>query len=503
MKYYLFLLVLMSVTVEGQTLDCNNTPERSLVGATILGNGSPGSVSTGMIQNALNAGGNIRFNLGATPTTINLTTQLLVTRNTVIDGGGLVTLNAQSNQRIFRIDNPNNLQYTFTVQNITLTGGDTPTESGAAIFKPSGGPWQAVSLEVINTRFNDNHAIQVEQDGGGGAIYAIGMKDIFISDAIFENNSGSNGGAFYSLGSDNIRITNSIFDGNAATGNNGNPGNGGNGGAIGVDGAERSISICRTQIINNTANAFGVGFFSVMYDQQSLTAFSDSTFRNNINPNDFGLGGGAYIQGGPFFIQKSSFIENEARGAGGIFFGPNANGDMINSTVYGNIATNTLGGGFSIDGSAAVNFNHLTIMNNQAPCGVCFAGGISVFSPNQVTLNNSIIANNTGGNAFNAWNILSTVAGGNNLQYPQQRPNGGAETPATASLIWGDPQASPPADNGGFTETLAIASGAPGINQANASNTTAADQRGISRFQGSDIGAYERVTDLIFANSFE
>ena len=399
-----------------------------MAGAVVLGNGTPGSVTTAMIQNALNAGGAIRFNLGNSPATINLTSQLLVTRNTTIDGGGLVTLNAQGNHRIFRIDNPSNIEYAFTVQNMTLTGGNTPTESGAAIFKPSGGPWQAVSLVVINSRFVNNHAIQVEQDGGGGGIYAIGLKNIFISDSVFEDNTGSNGGAFYSLGSKNIRITDSVFDNNTATGNSGNPGNGGNGGAIGVDGAERIISICRSEIINNTANAFGVGFFSVMYDQQSLSAFDRATFRNNINPNDFGLAGGAYIQGGPFIIEKSSFIENQARGAGAIFFGPNANGDMINSTVYGNIATNTLGGGLSVDGTAAVNLNHVTIMNNQAPCGVCFAGGVSVFNPNQLTIRNSIIANNTGGNAFNPWNILNTVSGSNNLQHPQQRPNGGAET---------------------------------------------------------------------------
>ena len=181
-----------------------------------------------------------------------------------------------------------------------------------------------MNLHVSNVEFSNNHAIQTHQDGGGGAIYVVGMNDVFVSDSVFSNNSGSNGGAFYSLGSKNIRITDSIFDTNQATGNNGNPGNGGNAGAIGIDGGERTFNLCRSQLINNTANAFGTGFFSVMYDDLSLSAFVDSLFQNNINSGDVGLGGGAYIQGGPFIIVGSSFIENQSPGAGGLFFGPDA-----------------------------------------------------------------------------------------------------------------------------------------------------------------------------------
>lgn len=484
-------------------VDCQVTQPRSVAGAMVLGNGTPGSVTTGMIQNALNAGGVIRFDLGPNPVQINLTSTLSVTKQVVIDGGGLVTLSGQNQRRLFLISNPQNLFYTFTVQNLHLKNGFTSTESGAAIFKPSGGPWQAVSLEVVNAHFENNHAIQVEQDGGGGAIYAIGMNEVLISHSTFENNSGSNGGAFYSLGSDTIRITDSVFDANIATGNNGNPGNGGNAGAIGVDGAERTINICRSQIINNQANAFGVGFFSVMYDQSSLTAFTDVLFENNINSQDFGLAGGAYIQGGPFVINRSSFIDNQARGAGGLFFGPGANGEMMNSTVYGNVASNTLGGGMSIDGSAAVTMRHVTIVNNHAPCSVCFAGGISIGSSNQTTLYNSIIANNTGGNLFNPWNILNPVAGSDNVQYPQQRPNGQTEVAATAGILWANPLLTAPANHGGLTPTLATQINSPGVNQANAVQSTPQDQRQKDRYLAADLGSYELQADLIFADGFE
>ena len=484
-------------------VDCALTAERPLSGATVLGNGSPGSITTTMLQSALNAGGVIRLNQGPNPSQINLDATLIVSQQTVIDGGGLVTLNGQNQRRLFLIQNPQNLTYTFTVQNIALINGFNASESGAAIFKPSGGPWQAVSLEVINSQFENNHAIQVEQDGGGGAIYAIGMDQVLISGSSFSNNSGSNGGAFYSLGSDVIRITDSVFDGNQATGNSGNPGNGGNAGAIGIDGAERTVNICRTAIINNQANAYGVGFFSVMYDQSSLSAFTDVTFENNINAVDFGLGGGAYIQGGPFIINRSSFIENESRGAGGLFFGPNANGEMVNSTVYGNVATNTLGGGMSIDASAAVTLRHVTIVNNQAPCDVCFAGGISVGGSNQTTMYNSILAHNTGGNVFNPWNILNPVAGSDNLQFPQQRPNGQTDVQATVNTLWADPLLANPSYNGGFTATMASSINSPGINQALVNQSTPQDQRQRDRYLAPDLGAYEQQADLIFADGFE
>ena len=503
MKLYILLICVLFLHAVDAQVDCSLTPERSLDGAVILGNGTPGSVSTAMLQNALNTGGVIRFNLGNSPSQINLTATLTVTKQTVIDGGGLVTLSGKNQHRIFLLENPQNLSYTFTVQNIALNNGFTATESGGAIFKPSGGPWQAVSLEVINTQFENNNAIQVEQDGGGGAIYAIGMNQVLISGSSFIQNSGSNGGALYALGSDVIRITDSVFDGNVATGNSGNPGNGGNAGAIGVDGAERTINICRTEIINNEANAYGVGFFSVMYDQDSLTAFTDVTFENNVNSQDFGLGGGAYIQGGPFVINRSSFIENQSRGAGGLFLGPNANGEIVNSTVYGNVASHTLGGGISIDGTAEVTLRHVTIVNNHAPCEVCFAGGISIGSNNQTTMYNSILANNTGGNLFNPWNIFNPIAGSNNLQFPQQRPNGQTEVQATAATLWANPLLAAPSHNGGYTVTMASNPNSPGINQALLMQSTPQDQRSFNRFQTPDYGAYELQADLIFADGFE
>jgi len=502
------LLMFFCFTLNAQ--DCDFLAPVDTTGATVLGNGTVGSVSTTNIQSALNAGGLISFNQGVLPSTINITNELVITREVVLDGGGLITLNGMNQNRILHIQNPNNLVYTASVQNLSLingnsgTNGNQLTNSGAAIFKESGGPWQAVNLHVNNVEFSNNNAIQVHQDGGGGAIYVVGMDDVLVHNSLFSNNSGSNGGAFYSLGSKNIRITDSVFDNNQATGNNGNPGNGGNAGAIGIDGGERSFNLCRSQVINNHANAFGTGFFSVMYDDLSLTTIVDSLFENNINAGNLGLGGGAYIQGGPYIIEGSSFIENQSPGAGGLFFGPDAHGTFVNSTIYGNIATQSLGGGMSISASAIVQMLHLTIVGNQAPCDVCFAAGVSLSSNNLVSMGNSIIANNVGGNVFNPWNIRFPVSdNGGNLQFPQQRPNGQSEPAATVTVTWGDPLIDIPKYNGGYTPTMEIDSNSPAIHQANPSIATTTDQRGVSRYLQADIGAYEKAADSIFLNGFE
>ncbi|MCG8465479.1 MAG: hypothetical protein MI750_11585 [Xanthomonadales bacterium] len=483
---------------------CDAIPAVSTNGATRLGNGTPGSISTAQLQQAIDQGGTIVLDQGPSPTTIAITNTLIVNREVTIDGGGVVTLDGQSQQRLFLLENNNNINYRFQLQNITLENGASPSGSGAAVYKPVGGPWQAVSVALVNTQFRHHRAITTAQDDGGGALYGTGLDQILISHSQFEDNQGSNGGAIYSLGSRQIIITDSEFTNNRATGTQGNPGNGGNGGAIGVDGGERQVQICRSQLINNQANAFGAGFFSVMYDTQSFTGFTDTLFDGNRNPGGFGFAGAAYIQGGPFEIRRSSFIANEANGVGALFLGPSSLGQVINSSFYNNTARAALAGAMAIDGSAQVHLIHNTIAFNQAPGPVAFAGGIQVPAANQVTMSNTILAHNTGGNAFNPWNILNPVQdGGGNLQFPQFRPNGMAETAATNTVLWAEPELSAAAENGGFTPSMALSASSPAIDQGHGAASSPIDQRGEMRVRTADIGAYEFTNDRIFSDGFE
>ena len=48
---------------------CEPVTAEPLAGAVVLGNGMPGSISTAQLQAALTAGGTIRLDQGASPTT--------------------------------------------------------------------------------------------------------------------------------------------------------------------------------------------------------------------------------------------------------------------------------------------------------------------------------------------------------------------------------------------------------------------------------------------------
>jgi hypothetical protein len=479
-----------------------------LVAPQVLGDGTPGSVTSAQIQAALNAGGHIRFNVGTAPVTIDVTSELNVTRAAVLDGGGNVTLSGRGQNRVIRVQRA--LQaaqaYLFGLQNITVADGSTPTEPGAGLFVANAGDWQAVDLRVVNVAFRDNVAVPVHQDWGGGGIYAIGARDVWVAGSVFEGNQGSNGGAFYSLGSRSVTITGSRFRDNTATGNGGNPGDGGNAGAIGVDGAQRTVNICHTRIEENHSSAYGTGFFSVGYDAQSPTTFYRVTFEGNVQTSSSQFAAGAYVQGVPFTIRESSFLRNEANGYAGLFLGPGATGTIENSTFHGNVARQALGGAMSIGTTAPVTIVNSTIVGNSAPGPVAFVGGIVVGSPNALTLRNVILAFNTGGNLFNPWNISRQVAGSHVIQWPRYRqpPMGQPEPMAVATdHQWADPLVAAPAPNGGPTWTMALLPGSPAVDAGTSTGAPATDQRGMARQAAPDIGAFEVSSDLIFVDGFE
>jgi hypothetical protein len=477
-----------------------------LAAPVVLGNGTPGSVTTAQIQAALDAGGPIRFDVGAAPVTLELTSELRVTRAAVLDGGGNVTLSGRGVHRVLRVQRaPLAAQtYVFGLQNITLAEGSTPAEPGAGLFVANAGDWQAVDLRIVNVTFRDNDAIQIHQDWGGGGLYAIGARDVLVAGSTFERNTGSNGGALYSLGSRSVTIVDSRFSANTATGTGGNPGNGGNAGAIGVDGAQRTVTVCRTRILDNRSNAYGTGFFSVGYDALSPTTFHRVSFERNVQATASQFAGGAYVQGVPFTIRESSFLFNEANAYAGLFLGPGATGVIENATFYGNVARQGLGGAMSVGTTAPVAIVNSTIVGNRAPGAAAFVGGINVGATNALTLRNVILADNTGGNVWNPWNISRTVAGSHVVQYPPLRPTSNqAEPPAVASaLTWADPLVLPPAWNGGATQTAALAPGSPARDTGTASGAPVLDQRGIARDGTPDAGAYEVDDDLIFADGF-
>ena len=489
--------------------DCVAPTAPQLASPVVLGNGSPGSVSTATLQAALDAGGPIRLDIGAS--TLTVSAELRITRATQLDAGG-ATLSGGNARRVIRVDNPNNQNYTFDLLNATIANGSTPTGSGAGLWKPTGGPWQAVTIRIFHSNFANNHAIATAQDDGGGGIYAVGASELSLVDVMMSGNTGSNGGAIYSLGSKRVNLFDSELSANTATGTGGNPGNGGNAGAIGIDGADRYVNLCRVRMLGNQSNAYGAGLFTTVYDTTSFTRILDSTIQGN---NSVGTSnahtGGVYLQGGPFSIRGSTFRDNQAAGYGGLSIFDHqtatlirASGDISNSTFVGNIARTGLGGAINLQGSGGLILQNLTIANNVAQCDVCFAGGISNGNGLAITMRNTVFLNNTGGNAYNPWAMLHPVSGSNNMQWPQTRPvSNQPETAVTPGALFANANLGAIADNGGLTETMALTAASPAFNAGTASGALPTDQRGQPRWGAVDIGAYELQADLIFASGFD
>lgn len=513
---YLLLAMPWSAAAIAQAFSCDTPATPQLASPTVLGNGSAGSVSRAQLQAALDAGGDIRLNIGGATLVLDATLQ--ITRAVRLDGNG-ATLSGGNARRVIEIRNPGLANYDILLMNLVLRDGDARgaagnefARSGGAILNDHGSePWRSVGLQAFDLQFIGNRAIEVAQDGGGGAVYLTGHREFVCVRCRFDDNRGANGGGFYSLGTQRIRLYDSEFNANFATGDGGNPGNGGNGGALAVDGDTRELSLCRTRLTANHANAFGAGLFTTVYDQTSLTRIWQSTLHGNIQDGSDQHTGGAYLQGGPVSIRDSTFSENSAVGYGGLaLFDHGAvaiGGEIINSTFSGNIARNGLGGAMNLSGSAPLLLQNLTIAGNRAPCGVCFAGGIANPAGRPITLRNTVFFDNTGGNAFNPWTLLNPVQGGsNNIQFPQIRPGSGGQQEAhvTPDAIYADALLAALGDNGGPTRTQALLPGSPAIDTGSATGAPPADQRGLPRTLPVDVGAFEVQPAVpLFANGFE
>jgi hypothetical protein len=462
---------------------------------TVVGTGTAGSCTEAAFASALAAGGTITFDCGTAPVSILMTQQHLVTTNTVIDGGGLVTLDGGGAHGILAIRTYYNVTtLSLTVQNITLTHGHTTDvvnttgldSGGAAIFRLGG------TLTVINSTLNDNHGPSSGQDVAGGAIYSIGGGPTTVVGSLFSGNSASNGGAIGNLGND-FTLVNSRLVGNRASGTGGNPGNGGNGGGISIDGQGTTITLCGDQLQSDTGNAFGGGIFRVAYLGTEPTIIDRTSIDSNvILSTTQGLAGGLYLQDTKITMTATTIANNAANGAGGFFVGPGATADLTNTTIAGNTAYTSLGGGLWLDASVHGTLLNVTIAGNHAPGSVAFDGGIA-FGSTGVTLQNSIVADNTVGNGYNPINCGATLTdGGGNIQYPVARAGGGSDSPnslCAAGVLIASPQLGPLGNNGGTTETLVPASGSPAIGIGRSCPST--DQRGVTRAANCTAGAVE------------
>lgn len=318
---------------------------------TVVGTGTAVSCTFAALNAAVTRGGIITFNCGSAAVTIAVTATLNLPTNvnTVIDGGGRVTLDGQNAVRILRFDHGdfmvNNAR--VTLQHLKLVNGKaTPTAAIPPAPAPCSQGWndgqggalymRDGNLTIIDCTFSNNHAAPLGPDTGGGAIYVLGSKNgMLIANSVFTGNAASNGGAVAGLFCQEA-IYNSLFQNNTASGNGANSndpsrcsfinndqneiGSGGNGGAIYQDGGNATnVSLCGVDVENNAAGsgAFGGGVFMTSNDFTGTLSVQDSIITGNT--------GGSWTQ------VKEGSVTNL-----GTAFGVNAKSATVqNSTLQG------------------------------------------------------------------------------------------------------------------------------------------------------------------------
>jgi beta-glucanase (GH16 family) len=231
----------------------------------------------------------------------------------------------------------------------------------------------------------------------------------------------------------------------------------GGGGVYNGEGA--TFDLIDSSVVNNTADWSGGGVYSFFNTTSTIVR---STISGNVSGD---VGGGIRSLG---------------------------NAEIINSTISGNEATGWYGGAlFVTDGE--VNLTNVTVAENISPAWAPADVFVGTFTDASATLTlvNSIVASAQDNCFFAPWGSgVVTLATNHNNVLTDATCFGGA-----SDLIVADAGLGSLADNGGPTPTHALMAGSPAIDAADDTVCPAADQRGVTRPQGSgcDVGAYEFV----------
>jgi hypothetical protein len=323
--------------------------------------------------------------------------------------------------------------------------------------------------------------------GRAGSVVSISHGNVTLSGMTFRNGRSKNGccGAGIANGG-TLTLSNSIVSGNIADSGGGGIGNGGT--------LTLSNSIISANAVNISCSEFCVGEGGGIHNSGRLVIDNSTISGNAVNTScpqgspcltAFSGGGGiSNTGGGAVTIRNSTISGNRALVAGAIKnLGIASKVAIINSTVSGN----------SSPTSAAIFTWEGTVTISNSTIGRNYAAGVIVqesFGSGAATLQNSIVANNSGANC------LGVTSKGYNLSR-----DGSCDFSGPGDLNNTNPILGPLQDNGGPTKTMALLSGSPAVDAGDPSGCKVrTDQRGEPRPDpedtgGCDIGAYELQTD--------
>jgi hypothetical protein len=423
-----------------------------------------------------------------------------------------------------------------TVAMNTVRGGDGGNAGGCCGFGGIGGVGQGAGLftsgamiSLTNSTLSTN---TVRGGNGGNAGYSLGIGG--------NGGAGQGGGAYVS--SSVLTLTNATVATNTVGGGNGGnsgpygwisfsptggPGGAGQGGGLFSSG---TVTVANSTLSTNTvrggdggtgANDFnglsggpgGAGQGGALFSSGTVTLTNSTLSANTVRGGNGGNGYGGYGgynggpggagQGGALFnsgtatVTNSTLSTNSVRGGNG---GNGGNGSRVRGGNGGNGAGG-LGGGIYV-GARTCALTDVTVAFNTAEASLGGAGGTG--SPPGSPGTGGPGQGGGLGNAGGSVNALNTLIGDNSATSAPDfsgavaslghnlisNSSGGSGYTGT-DLLDVDPLLGPLQDYGGPTLTHALLPGSPALNSGNPNQLGLADQRGVVRRGGVNIGAYQ------------
>lgn len=233
-------------------------------------------------------------------------TELPITDSVRITGPGpdRLTINANQQSRIFKIDDSDNSLFNsidVVISGLSLTGGNTAGPGGAIFNKEN--------LSLIDSVISGNTAGGNDTSyGGGGGLYShitSGSLQIVNCSFLLNTSQAPGGGLYMFTGG----FATSIIQNSSVTGNSSTQSIGGGGIASNNIGGETTI--LNSTVTGNSANSGGgVGIVTT----SGKTIIQSSTISGNSAISDFGFGGGVGIfnSAGPTEINSTIIAGNNA-----------------------------------------------------------------------------------------------------------------------------------------------------------------------------------------------
>jgi hypothetical protein len=370
-------------------------------------------------------------------------------------------------------------------------GGDGGTQGGTMFVPPgSGGSAQGGGLYTSGGALTIAHSTLANNQATGG--------DKGFAGLLSADGGSAQGGGLYAAGGF-LTFADSTAAANTLRGGDGSPAGASQGGGLYAAG---TLTLTNSTITANTLRGGdGVGY--------------------GFPEGGIGQGGGLYV-GGTATVSNSLIAANTLRGGDGFPGGASQGGGLYvsgtltirNSTV----AANTLrggdgsfnpfegwagdggpaqGGGLWVPAGATVRVSFGTIAANQATGGThgpgrsdgpAAGGGVN----NQGTLqtDDAILAGNTvTGPGMNTAPDLAGSLGSHGYNLIANSRGGSGFDPSDLRDV--DPLLGRLQYNGGPTQTMDLQRGSPALNAGDPNQLGTADQRGVKRSGGVNIGAYQ------------